>query len=207
MSIIKQLSSVKGFSGNHNEIDLAKQIADHHDTAAIKELVDNLGNKDKHIQSDCLKCLYETGYLKPELIADYVANFLALLTSKNNRMAWGAMVALSTFAGIKHKDIFAALDIISETIEKGSVITVDAGVQIYAALLPFDEYFKKVDPLLKEQLTKCPIKQLPQYAEKSFGSINQRNRKGFVFILENRLSECEKDSHKKRIERVLKRVG
>lgn len=207
MSIIKLLSSVRGFSGNNNEIDLAKQIADNNDSAAIRELAENLGNKDKRIQSDCIKCLYETGYLKPELIADYSADFLKLLTSKNNRLVWGAMIALATIAGIKHKDIFATLDTIVDTVEAGSVITIDAGVQIYAALLKFDEYYDKVDPLLMEQLTKCPIKQLPQYAEKSVGSIGQKNKEEFVSIIENRLSECEKDSQRKRIEKVLKKLS
>lgn len=206
MSIIKLLSSVRGFSGNNNEIDLAKQIADNNDSAAIKELIENLGNKDKRIQSDCIKCLYEIGYLKPELITDYSADFLKLLINKNNRLVWGSMIALATIAGIKHKEIFAALDTIVDTVEKGSVITIDAGVQIYAALLKFEEYFNKVDPLLMEQLTKCPIKQLPQYAEKSGGSIGKKNKEEFVSILKNRISECERDSQVNRIEKVLKKL-
>jgi hypothetical protein len=206
MNIINLLSSVRGFSGNNNEIDLAKQIADNNDTAAIKDLAENLSNKDKRIQSDCLKCLYETGYLKPELIAPYFASFLKLLTSKNNRMVWGSMIALATISNIKHKEIFEKIDLIIETVNAGSVITIDAGVQIYAALLLHAEYFDKVDPLLMEQLAKSPIKQLPQYAEKSAGSINQKNKEEFVTILKNRLSESERDSQTKRIEKVLKKM-
>jgi len=38
---------------------------------AINEPVKNLENKDKRIQSDCIKILYEIEYLKPELIAGY----------------------------------------------------------------------------------------------------------------------------------------
>jgi hypothetical protein len=42
--------------------------------------------------------LYELGYLAPELIADYVGDFIKLLKHENNRIDWGGMIALSTVA-------------------------------------------------------------------------------------------------------------
>jgi len=50
-------------------------------------MAENLDHKIAAVQSDCLKVLYEIGYLAPELIADYVDRFLALLGPKH-RMVW-----------------------------------------------------------------------------------------------------------------------
>ncbi len=206
MNIINLLSSQRGLRGNENEIALAKEIAENEDYSAVKQLVENLQHKDKRIQSDCLKTLYETGYIKPELIAEFYEDFLNLLTSKNNRLVWGSMIAISNITEIKHREIFEHLDVIKRTVDNGSVITIDCGVQIYAGLLKFDAFFDAVDPLLMEQLTLCPIKQLPQYAEKTIASISSKNIEEFKSIINNRFSECEKDSQRKRLQKVLKKL-
>jgi hypothetical protein len=46
---------------------LARSIAEHADKITVKELVDNLTNRDKNIQNDCIKVLYEIGERKPAL--------------------------------------------------------------------------------------------------------------------------------------------
>ena len=207
MTIIKSLSSSLGQKGNEANIALAKEIAETENHEAIEELVDNLNNKDKKIQGDCIKTLYETAYIKPELIAEYYLVFLDLLTSKNNRMVWSGMIAILTITDLKHKEIFASLDLIMKTVENGSVITIDCGVEILAKLNKHNKYFDKTDPLLIEQLWKCPIKQLPQYMEKSFISITNQNKEIYQNIIEKRKPECDKNSQVKRIEKVLKRIG
>lgn len=206
MSVLNLLSSSLGQKGNDANIALAKDIAEKENHSAIKELVSNLKNKDKKIQADCIKALYETAYIKPEMIASYYTDFLALLSDKNNRLVWGGMVALMAITDIKHKEIFAALDLISETVNKGSVITIDCGVEIYAKLNKHSEYLDKVEPLLIDQLWKCPIKQLPQYMEKSVISITQQNKEIYQKIINERKSECEKDSQQKRLEKALRKI-
>ena len=49
-------------------------------------MVENLGNKDKSIQSDCIKVLYEIGYIKPILISNYVNEFTKLLTAFSDKI-------------------------------------------------------------------------------------------------------------------------
>jgi len=206
MTILNLLTSSLGQKGNEANIALARQIALSENHEAIKELVENLKNKNRKIQGDCIKTLYETAYLKPEMIADYFSDFLDLLTGKNNRLVWGGMIALMTLTDIRSKEIFNSLGLIMKTVNSGSVITIDCGVEILARLNMYSEYFDTTDPLLAEQLWKCPIKQLPMYAEKSLNSIKHKNRDIYQSILVNRLAECEKDSQTKRIEKVLKRI-
>ena len=206
MSVINQLSSSLGQKGNEANIALAKEIAESENTEAIKELVENLENKDKKIQADCIKALYETAYIKPDLIADYYSEFLGLLSSKNNRLVWGGMIALMTITDLRNKELFASIDLISDTVKKGSVITIDCGVEIFAKLNKYSEYQDKVENLLIDQLWKCPIKQLPQYMEKSIISITAQNKEIYQKIINERKSECEKDSQVKRLDKILKQI-
>ena len=192
MTVINQLSSSLGQKGNDANITLAKEIAETEDSNAIKELVENLKNKDKKIQADCIKTLYETAYIKPDLIANYYTEFLDLLSSKNNRLVWGGMIALATITDLKNKELFESIDLISDAVNKGSVITVDSGIEIFAKLNKHSEYQDKVENLLTEQLWKCPSKQLPQYMEKSTVSISEKNKEIYQKIINVRKAECKK---------------
>jgi len=205
-SIIELLASSRGIKGEEPNIALAKEIAASFNTYAVKELVKNLKNRNKNIQSDCIKTLYETGYIKPELIADYYSEFLELLTSKNNRLVWGGMIAISTITDIKPKEIFKSLDSIMKTVNKGSVITIDAGIEILSKLNKSESFFDTTDPLLLDQLWKCPIKQLPMYIEKSLKSINKKNKEAYLNIINKRKSECERESQIKRLNNANKKI-
>src|SRR6185295_14992863 len=109
--------------GRRDEVpnqELAQQILKSRNSKAVKELVDNLTNKDKNIQSDCVKVLYEIGEHQPELIADYDKEFLALLDSKNNRLVWGAMTALDYIASANPGRIHKSLAKILIVADRGS---------------------------------------------------------------------------------------
>lgn len=205
-SIIDFLASSLGSKGEEPNIALAKEIVSSNNRNAIKDLIANLKNKDKNIQSDCIKTLYETGYIKPELIAGYYSEFLELLTSKNNRLVWGGMIAISTITDLRPKEIFKSLDVIIKTLDKGSVITIDAGIEILSKLNTSESFFNTTDPLLSDQLWKCPIKQLPMYIEKSLKSICKRNKEAYLNIILKRKSECERDSQRKRLDSVYKKI-
>lgn len=186
---------------------LAKEISRSKRKEWVKELVENLKNKDKNIQSDCIKVLYEIGLGgSAGLIAPYYKEFADLLSSKNNRLVWGAMIAIDTISLEKHHEIFSLLPQLMVTIEKGSVITIDCGVSILAKLSTFKQYTDVTFPLLMEQLKSCPIKQLSMYAEKSESSVNSRNSEQLIELLEERMQEIEKNSQKIRIGRIIKRI-
>ena len=203
MPVIELLASSQGLRSSAPNIALAEEIASSGNQDAVSELVALLKHQDKNIQGDSLKTLYETGYRKPEMIAPYYADFLDLLTNKNNRLVWGGMIALTTMVHIRHKELFKSLGLIMDTVNKGSVITIDCGVEILAKLNHYDAYHNTTDPLLMEQLLKCPIKQLPTYATKALENLGKHPGEGYKNILSNRLNECEKDSQRKRLEKLL----
>ena len=79
MPIIDRLSSSLGIRDDVPNQELAQELAKTGNRDDLNELARNLFNRDKAVQSDCLKVLYETGHIRPELISPYASDFLKLL--------------------------------------------------------------------------------------------------------------------------------
>jgi len=206
MTILNRLASALNRRDEIPNQALAQEIVRTGDKSAIEELVKNLSNKDKNIQSDCIKVLYEIGERKPDLITSYHKEFGKLLESNNNRLAWGAMTALDAITLDEPKAVRGLLPGILAIADKGSVITRDHAVGILVKLASLKQYSQHCFPLLLEQLKTCPPNQLPMYAEMSASVVNEQNQKAFHKILTQRLPGLAKESQKKRVRRVLKRL-
>ncbi len=190
MPILTRLACFQGERGEEPNMELARELAETEDTAGIAEVAAGLAHKDKAIQSDCIKVLYEAGAIKPALIAPYATQFIALLESKNNRMVWGAMTALATLACTAPEAISANVGAILAAMAKGSVITVDNGVKALALAASRDGAFNKdVFPFLSDHLKTCRSKEIPQHAESTFPAVNASNRAEFLQTLQSREPE------------------
>jgi hypothetical protein len=201
------LASSLGRRDEGPNVELALRIAKTEDKSAIKELVENLSNKNEDVQSDCIKVLYEIGDKKPKLISGFVRHFLALLGSKNNRLVWGAMTALDSITLEEPAAIVDNLVKLNEIANKGSVITRDHAVSILTKLASIRKYEAKAVPLLIEQLENSPGNQLPMYAEGLPPIVNDGNRGVFMKTLGSRLGSLEKESKRKRVEKVIKLIS
>jgi hypothetical protein len=190
MSVLERIAH---FQNRRDEVPnqkLARQLALKKDRAGIKEIAQNLSNSDKGIQADCIKVLYEVGYLNPVLIAEYAEDFVKLLNSRNNRLVWGGMIALSTVAELKADVVFAYLAEIQKAMEAGSVITVDNGVQALArAASKNRKYGKVIFPYLITHLKTFRPKDLPQHSEKTLPAVNGANKAQFLAVLKKRQAE------------------
>ncbi|HET6227832.1 MAG TPA: hypothetical protein VFF27_16225 [Bacteroidia bacterium] len=207
MSVLPKLASSLNRKDEVPNQDLAKLLASRSDRRSIQELVDNLNNSSTAIQGDCIKVLYEIGERKPQLIAEYVKEFIDLLGSKNNRLQWGAMTAISSIALEAPKIVNAALPKILAVSDKGSVITKDHAVNILIKLSSIKPYNETAFPLLLKQLSKSPTNQLPMYAEKAMPIINEKNKRVFIKTLSCRLEDIERDTKRKRVEKVIKKFS
>jgi hypothetical protein len=207
MSILPKLATSLQIRDTAPNVDLAKIIISKNDKNAIRELVENLSNKNKNIQSDCIKVLYEIGERKPELIAAYDKEFLSLLNDKNNRLVWGAMTALDCITSINPKGIYSHLTKILVVAEKGSVITKDHGVNILIKLAALKPYTENCLTLLLEQFKTSLPNQLPKYAEDALPVITDKYKAAFSKILASRLKDVEKNTKKNRIEKVIKKLA
>lgn len=185
------LGKIAHFQDRRDEVpnqEVARELAQTRSLADIREIAENLWNKEPNIQSDCLKVLYELGYLATELIADYLDDFLKLLKHRNNRMVWGGMIALSTIAGLQADRIFPHVDEIQKTMETGSVITNDAGIKTLTEVAARkDEYRARIVPYLLERLSNSRPVDAPRYAEIILAAIDTADKAEFVKILEKRM--------------------
>ncbi len=206
MDIIPKLATSLNRRDEVPNQELAAEIVTRVETAAIGELVDNLSNKSKGIRNDCIKVLYEVGYVEPKLISEHANAFLCLLEGKDNRLQWGAMTALDCIAKVKPDKIYAVLPKIIDAADKGSIITRDHCVNILISLAAEPKYAGEVFAQLLKQLATCPTNQLPMYAERAMPIIIASNRDKFIQALSSRLDEISKESGRKRIEKVIKKV-
>ncbi|HEX2926439.1 MAG TPA: hypothetical protein VHP38_09330 [Ruminiclostridium sp.] len=187
MSVLSKIAYLQGIRGEIPNQILAKELAETENIAGIKEIASNLFNKDKNIQSDCLKVLYEVGYIKPELISDYVGELIKLLKSRNNRLVWGAMIALAQIAPIKPGELYNNLDAIYSAIEEGSVITIDNGIKVLAIIASKnEEYNKVIFPYLINHLRTCRQKEVGQHSESMVTAVNLQNKDAFLEVLKER---------------------
>ena len=207
MSVLDQLASSVGRRDDVPNQELARALAAKKDKKAIHELVENLWNKDKNIQSDCIKVLYEVGVIEPKLIANYADDFVKCLRSKNNRLAWGGMTALAEVAKANPEAVFKHLTEIKKAKETGSVITVDNAISTLAYTASTnDEYNKVIFPYLLKHLSGCRPKEVPQHSEKILPAVNSSNKTDFIKVLEKRIEDLS-GSGLSRVKKVIKQIS
>lgn len=116
------------------------------------------------------------------------------------------MIALGTVAALKPQTVLAHLDAIEKVIDKGSVITVDNGVQVLAQAASRNEkYAREIVPYLLQHLQMCRPKDVPQHAEKSLPAINATNKSRFIKVLTARTDDLS-GSALARVKKVIKQA-
>jgi len=207
MSVISKLASSLDRKDEVPNQLLAREIVTSKDAATVRELVENLSNKDAAIASDCIKTLYEIGYQNPTLVTPYVDEFVRLLFNKHNRLVWGSMITLATIAAHAPDKVFEARERIKTAMREGSVITIDNGVKVLAQVAACKpEYEQELFPYLLEHLKRCRTKEVPQHAESTLVCVNAGNKQSFEKVLTDRMPEMTA-SQASRIKRLLRQTS
>jgi hypothetical protein len=187
MSILDRIASARGRGDEAPNQELARELVEQADQDGIRELVANLWHADQDVRSDCLKTLYEVGYLRPEMIVEYAEEYLRLLHDRNNRMVWGGMIALASIASLRPDELYQHRQQIQDAMDEGSVITMDNGVKVLAAIAAADAYRADLLPYLFNHLQTCRLKDVPQHAEAIVRAVDDAHVDVFVAVLEGRL--------------------
>jgi len=207
MTVLDQLASSLGRRDEVPNQELAKALAADKNKQGIREVAENLWNKNKNIQADCIKVLYEVGYIEPKLIAGYTEEFVKLLRSKNNRLVWGGMTALAEVAKANPDAVFGHLNEIKKVKETGSVITVDNAISTLAyTAAAKEDYNKPIFPYLLKHLASCRPKEVPQHSERTLPAVNSSNKKDFIEILEKRTEDLS-GTGLARVKKVIKQAA
>ncbi len=206
---IDVLSKIASAINRRDEIpnqELAQEIISAEDHKAVQILVDSLRSKNKAIQNDCIKVIYEIGDKRPDLILIYFHDFLELLGTNNNRLQWGVMTAINCLASYKSNELYHRLPKLIHIGEKGSVITRDYTINIMIEVAKNTNLKSDVFTLLLEQLLKSPDNQFPKYAEQVLELVDEHHKKEFRNTIQLRLQNLQKQSHINRIQKVLKKL-
>jgi HEAT repeat protein len=208
-AVMSTLEKIAFFQNRRDEVPnqlLARELAGTKNHEGIKEIVENLENKNKNVRSDCLKVLYEIGYLDPGLIAGYCNDFIKLLNTRDNRMVWGAMIALATIADRCPREIWARTDDIIRITDSGTVITLVWGIRVLARVAAADENYKeKIFPFLLKQIRSCIPRDLPTHTASMLCALDQKNKAEVLSILETRRAELT-PAQETRLKKVLKQI-
>ena len=201
--MIELLACRLGRNDEVPNIELAQRLCTSMDKNGVREIARGLESPDQAIANDCIKVLYEIGERKPELIADFTDDFIAALSYKNNRIIWGSMKALSFVAPLMPEVIYNRLSEIVTAYKKGSVITIDSSISVFAHLCKANkDYRAKVFPILLAHLANCRAKEVAQHAERMSICIDAGNKEAFINALEARTHELT-DAQKGRIKRII----
>jgi len=204
--MIELLACKLGRNDEIPNVELAEKLCKSMDKKGISEIVEGLKSKEQAVANDCIKVLYEVGQRKPELIADFTGEFITALSDKNNRIVWGSMTALFYITPVKPDEIFDRLPEILSAYKKGSVITVDNSISVFARLCQANsDYQAKVFPILLDHLANCRAKEIPQHAERMAVCIDSGNKEAFIKALEARASELS-DAQNQRIRKLIKKI-
>jgi hypothetical protein len=195
MTYIEKIAYHLGQRDEEPNKELAALLAEEKNRAGIEEIAGYLHDKNKSIQSDCIAVLYHIGYISPELITKYAATFIDLLDSKNNRMVWGAMIALATIAELVPEEIWPHRANIMGLIETGTVITNVWGVKTLINLSKAGDayYGALIDDLLRLQ-KECRHVDFAKRAEDMEPAIRAGEREAYRKILEARKAKLSKSA-------------
>ena len=207
MSVLPRLAH---FQNRRDEVpnrELARDLAAKKDRAGIREIAEHLWDKNTNIAADCIKVLYEVGYIDPALIGGYVKDFVKLLKSPNNRLVWGGMIALAEAARANPDGVYKHLAEIKKAMDAGSVITVDSAVKALALTASAKaEYNAAIFPTLLKHLQTCRPKDVAQHSEKSLLAVTKANKTRFISTLEKRMEDLSA-SQVTRVKKVIKQAS
>ncbi|MCM3627219.1 hypothetical protein M3194_07565 [Paenibacillus glycanilyticus] len=202
MSVVKLLASQLSRNDEEPNIELARKLASEENFASIQEIMDNLSSKDKKIQHDCIKVAYEIGELQPELIGPYALTFIELLKSRDNRMVWGGMTALSTIADVASETMIEHYHQLIDAMKTGSVITMDKGILTLSKLAAVSkENNRMIVPFLLRHLENCRSKEIPQHSESALLAVTAENKEDFLKVLHKREEQLT-EAQRKRIKKI-----
>jgi len=207
MAIAERLASALGRNDERPNVALARELAAAPDEKAIAELAALLGSGDKAARHDAIKVLYELGERKPALIAPYLEAFVLLLETRDNRMLWGALSALAALGTVAPLELSAHLDAILAAADRGSVIAKDKAMKLLSDLNALPALNSQITPILLQRLSQAAVNQVPMYAEFAAPTIAEKDKPAFREIVETWRDRIPMPAKKKRLDKVLKRLG
>lgn len=204
MTIVERLASALGRRDDRPNRELAAEIAEQRDRAAVKELAATLGHEKRAVRGDALKALAALSKIAPEMVAPYWEKVAAHLEHRDPLMMWLAMIALWHLSEFKERELFAILPRIVKAAGRGSIIARDHAVRLYARFAADAKRAPKVLPILLRELRACPHLQFGSYVEKTLPVVTPDWRAKFLAVISTRMAGLPRPSEIRRVEKALR---
>lgn len=210
MKVEERLASALDRNDEAPNIALAVEIAANKDPTTVAALVDILSTGKKPARHDTIKVLYEIGTREPDLIAPHIDDIASHLTSKDNRMVWGALTALDSVAKTHSEAIAPLLATILEAADHGSVIAKDKAMSILLSLSQIPTHQEHALKTFDARLRNAAPNQLPMYCEmfleahKDNAPFSSKDLKAICLTIKHRQSDMPTPAKAKRLAKVLK---
>ena len=203
MSVRDKLASALDRRDEEPNIALARELAQSRDKSEIAALSELLTTGTKPERHDAIKVLYELGERAPELISPHLEVFLALLTTRDNRMLWGALSAIDTLGATCPDKLMPQLDRILDAADRSSVIAKDKTMHLLATLNGHKKFSPIIEPVLFERLKHAAVNQFPMYAEFAATTVSANSRSELMAIIKDRSATISYPAKKARLEKLL----
>ena len=189
-SVLPELAHLRGIASEVPNTELAAKLIRRRNRAGIREIATNIWHKDRRIQANCLKVLSEIGIREPQLVAFCVDDIVTMLSSRNNRLVWGAMQVISSVAPIAPRAVFAGRARIMKALDRGSVITIDHGILSLSVVASKSPAFsRELFSYLVQDLLTCRSQDVPRHATYIFNAVNAKTRAAYLEALARRLTD------------------
>ncbi len=207
MDVISRFSSSQNRRDQGPNRKFALEIAKSQSKESIQKILEILeSNPKKEIERDALLCLAALSEFDPKLLSGFAERIFPFLSSKTNMSVWGAMISLSGIAPYRLDFMMQNLSQILKAMDEGTVITRDSGFVILIHLFQHPDYRSNIFPLILEQLHSAPDNQLGQYAEKFMDVMSTDHKEELEQVLANRQQYLEKEAHRKRLAKIMKKL-
>lgn len=204
-----RLSSALDRRDEQPNIDLAEAIVDAADTEAVDQLADILISGKKPARQDAIKTMYEIGTRNPAMITPHASLFLDLAQGSNNRMIWGAIMALYQIAELEPAFLTKNLGTILQAADASSVIAKDHAIKLILALTKQPGFHDEGIAIAISRMAVSAPNQFPTYAEQIFDAgIPGHAKADFCEILnQRRRNDLLTAAKHRRIEKLLKKLA
>ncbi len=211
MDIARRLTAATRRKDFQPNVELAIELVDTWDEAAVQQVFELVENGSKRQAHDAIQVAFEIAQREPELIQPHLDTLIDLLRSRDNRLLWGALYALSGLVAIDAKRLYAHLDQILDGAARASVIGRDKTLVILVGLMRTKRYTKRITPLLLAHVQAAAINQFPTYAEAAATCLPDNALPALVKLIKARRDLAEYPAKQKRMQRLLaglaKRLG
>lgn len=207
MDVARRLAAATRRKDFQPNVELAIELVDTWDEAAVKQVFELVENGTKRQAHDAIQVAFEIARREPELVQPYFETLIDLLRSSDNRLLWGTLNALSGLVTLEAQRLYAHLDQILDGAARASVIGRDKTLVILTGLMQTPRYKKRVTPLLLAHVKAAAINQFPTYAEAAATCLPDAALPALVKLIHAQRELADYPAKEKRMQRLLVRIA